>query len=212
MKAVKSRVFPALAVVAVMIAVIWFAWDRAFEATIREARGTPGLSGGWKTMTEPARDGTAAEATAEQVAIRSPVRLRSAEPAVNVTSNAVEITSPPAAAKTGKEPLQDPMARVALAFVGADPEAEAYWLEAINDPSLPGHERSDLIEDLNEDGLSDPKQPTLEDLPLILNRLLLIQELAPNAMDQVNLDAFAEAYKDLLNLADVALGGGQPVR
>jgi hypothetical protein len=40
----------------------------------------------------------------------------------------------------------------------------------------------------------------------------LIQELAPDAMDQVNLDAFTEAFKDLLNLADVALGGGQPVR
>jgi len=118
----------------------------------------------------------------------------------------------PAAPKAGKEPPQDPIARVALAFVGADPEAEAYWCEAINDPGLSGHERSDLIEDLNEDGLSDPKRPTLEDLPVILNRLRLIQELAPDAMDQVNLDAFAEAYKDLLNLADVALGGGQFVR
>jgi hypothetical protein len=121
-------------------------------------------------------------------------------------------TAVPAAPKAGKEPLQDPVARVALSFVGADPEAEAYWCEAINDPGLSGHERSDLIEDLNEDGLSDPKRPTLDDLPVILNRLRLIQELAPNAMDQVNLDAFAEAYKDLLNLADVALGGGQPVR
>jgi len=118
----------------------------------------------------------------------------------------------PAAPKAGKEPPRDPVARVALAFVGADPEAEAYWCEAINDPSLTGHERSDLIEDLNEDGLSDPKRPTLDDLPVILNRLRLIQELAPDAMDRVNLDAFAEAYKDLLNLADVALGGGQPVR
>ena len=130
------------------------------------------------------------------------------------TNNPISLAKPALAAapRKAKEPPQDPVARVALAFVGADPEAEAYWCEAINDPTLPAPERSDLIEDLNEDGLSDPKRPTLDDLPLILNRLRLIQVLAPEAMDQVNFDAFAEAYKDLLNLADAALGGGQPVR
>jgi hypothetical protein len=39
-----------------------------------------------------------------------------------------------------------------------------------------------------------------------LNRIQLIEELAPDSMDQVNADAFAEAYKDLVNLAS-----GQPV-
>lgn len=103
------------------------------------------------------------------------------------------------------------MARAALSFVGADPGAEAYWMEAINDAQLSADERQNLIEDLNEDGLSDPKHPTEEDLPLILNRLALIEDLAPDAMDKVNLDAFAEAYKDLVNLAEVAMGGGKPV-
>jgi len=112
----------------------------------------------------------------------------------------------------GKPPPQDEMARVALSFVGADPEAEEYWIGAINDPKLSGHERQDLIEDLNEDGLSDPHHPSPQDLPLILNRLLLIEALAPQAMDQVNADAFQEAYKDLVNLADLAMGGGEPVR
>jgi hypothetical protein len=111
-----------------------------------------------------------------------------------------------------KQLLQDPVARIALAWVGLDPGAEAYWYAAINDPDLPANERQDLIEDLNEDGLSDPKHPTLEDLPLIVNRLSLIEEAGPNAMDQVNADAFQEAYKDLLNLANVAMGGGEPVR
>jgi len=111
-----------------------------------------------------------------------------------------------------KEPLQDPLARVALASVGADAWAEAYWYGAINDPSLPANERQDLIEDLNEDGLSDPKQPTADDLPLIVSRLRIIEEVGPYAMDKVNADAFQEAYKDLVNLANVALGGGQPVR
>ena len=111
-----------------------------------------------------------------------------------------------------KEPLQDPMAREALAFVGADEWAEAYWYEAINDPSLPANERQDLIEDLNEDGLSDPRHPTEDDLPLILSRLLIIEEVAWDAMDEVNADAFQEAYKDLVNLADLAMGGGNAVR
>jgi len=108
--------------------------------------------------------------------------------------------------------MTDRLARQALTFVGLDPEAEEYWIGAINDPRLPAEERQNLIEDLNEDGLPDPKHPTPDDLPLILNRLLLIEELAPNAMDQVSFDAFLEAYKDLLNLAELAQGRGEPVR
>src|SRR6185436_15067072 len=43
------------------------------------------------------------------------------------------------APKPGKQPrqLQDPLARVAMSLVGADPDAEAYWLEAIYDSNLP---------------------------------------------------------------------------
>jgi hypothetical protein len=93
-----------------------------------------------------------------------------------------------------------------LSLVGVDPDAEAYWVDAINDPNLPAEERKDLIEDLNEDGLSDPHHPGPEDMPVIANRLLLIEELAPYAMDRVNSDAFAEAHKDLLGL----LNGQEP--
>lgn len=112
----------------------------------------------------------------------------------------------------GKDPITDPIARAALFFVGTDPVAETYWNLAINDPGLSATERQDLIEDLNEDGISDPRYPGPEDLPLIMARLDLIEALAPDAMDEVNADAFAEAYEDLLNLALVALGGGEPVR
>jgi hypothetical protein len=115
------------------------------------------------------------------------------------------------AARPAKE-LQDPFARIALSFVGVDPEAEDYWFAAINDLSLPANERQDLIEDLNEEGLPDPQHPTIDDLPLIFNRLALIETIAPDAADQVNFDAFNEAYKDLLNLAELAMGGGEPVR
>jgi hypothetical protein len=116
-----------------------------------------------------------------------------------------------ASAAPGK-PITDPDAREALGWVGIDPVAENYWEDAINDLSLPPTERQDLIEDLNEDGLSDPKHPGPEDLPVILNRIRLIEELAPYSADQVNDDAFAEAYKDLQNLALLASGrGGGPV-
>jgi hypothetical protein len=109
--------------------------------------------------------------------------------------------SPPVAqGQQSKGEIQDPLARVALGLVGIDPDAEDYWLDAINDSSLSAHERQDLIEDLNEDGLSDPRRPGMEDLPLIVRRLQLIEEVAPYAMDQVNADAFQEAYKDLVNL------------
>ncbi|HWH68249.1 MAG TPA: hypothetical protein VNT26_02650 [Candidatus Sulfotelmatobacter sp.] len=120
--------------------------------------------------------------------------------------------APTSAPKQGKDPIKDPRAREALAWVGLDEEAEAYWAEAINDPHLSAQERQDLIEDLNEDGISDPKHPTLADLPMILNRLELIEMLGPQAMDKVNADAFMEAYKDLINLAYVAMGTGEPVR
>ena len=73
-----------------------------------------------------------------------------------------------------KAPPQDPLAREALVLVGLDPEAEAVWVDAINNPDLPPKERQDLIEDLNEEGFADPKNLTPDDLPLILNRLELI--------------------------------------
>jgi hypothetical protein len=100
----------------------------------------------------------------------------------------------------------DPLARVALQGVGADPDATAYWMAAINDPRLPREERKDLIEDLNEDGFTDKKRPTMEDLPLVEARIELIELLAPQAMDDVNARAFQEAYKDLLQIRSKLTG------
>ena len=62
------------------------------------------------------------------------------------------------------------------------------------------------------DGLTDPKHPAEDDLPLIISRLMIIEEVGPDTMDAVNAEAFQEAYKDLVNLAAVAMGGGEPVR
>ena len=88
--------------------------------------------------------------------------------------------------------------RVALSFVGADADAEEVWLWAINDPNLSANARKNLIEDLNEDGFPDPKNPTEDDLPLIESRIELIEEVAGDAMDEDNYAAFLEAYKDLV--------------
>ena len=93
-----------------------------------------------------------------------------------------------------------PLARQALTLVGSDADAEDVWVTAINDPGMPAESRKDLIEDLNEEGFDDPTHLTRDDLPLIVNRLQLIEELAPQAMDDVNAAAFAEAYKDLLHM------------
>lgn len=107
---------------------------------------------------------------------------------------------PPADAQPNESLVPEPVARQALSFVGADPLAEAAWAAAINDPSIAAEQRKDLIEDLNQDGFEDPRHLTPDDLPLIVSRLALIEELAPDSMDEVNAAAFAEAYKDLVNM------------
>ena len=101
--------------------------------------------------------------------------------------------------KPPKAALQDPDARLALSLVGVDAEAEQYWMTAIFNPNLPEEERADLMEDLNEEGLADPKHPTPEDLILIANRLGPIEDAMQGA-DPFMQEHLAEAYKDLLNL------------
>jgi hypothetical protein len=113
------------------------------------------------------------------------------------------------AAKTNAEKVvQDPLSRVALSLVGVDPEAETYWFAAIMNPNLPTSERQDLVDDLNEEGLPDPKNPTVDDLPLLLNRLDILEELVPWIDGNFE---WEEPRDDLLNLIARALGGGKPV-
>lgn len=156
----------------------------------------------------PAKSQIAADAVTKVILPRQPAGQITNQP----NGNPADPGQTPAANPASKESPKDPIAREALTLVGLDPEAEAYWFEAINDMSLPPNERQDLIEDLNEEGLPDPKHPTLDDLPLILSRLELIEAIGPDAADEVNADAFDEAYKDLLNLAELAMGGGEPVK
>jgi hypothetical protein len=96
------------------------------------------------------------------------------------------------------------LARAALSQVGTDPMAEVAWAATIDDPAVPADDRRALIEDLNQDGFSDPDHVTSADLPLITNRLAMIEDMGPVAMDAVNAAAFAEAYKNLLDMYDQA--------
>jgi hypothetical protein len=111
--------------------------------------------------------------------------------------------------KSKKKIFQDPLAREALALVGVDPEAEKYWYDAVHDESLPKSERQDLIDDLNETGLPDPKHPTADDLPVISNRLEALEAIAPTLPPGID---WQECRDDLLNLIEVANGGGKPVQ
>ena len=97
---------------------------------------------------------------------------------------------------------REPLARLALDYVGVDPQANEFYQKAINDLSLSQSHRKNLIEDLNQDGFADRKNLTERDLPLIQNRLALIEQLAPSAADQANAAAFKEAYKDLLKMRE----------
>lgn len=94
---------------------------------------------------------------------------------------------------------KEPLARLALTYVGADQQANEFYQRAINDPVMTPNHRKNLIEDLNEDGLNF-KNLTQQDLPLIKSRLALIDQLAPNALDKANAAAFQEARKDLVNM------------
>jgi hypothetical protein len=100
---------------------------------------------------------------------------------------------------------KEPLARLALNFVGSDAHANQFYQSAINDMTLTPSHRKNLIEDLNQDGFTDKKNLTARDLPLIENRIALIEQLAPGATDPANVAAFKEAYKDLVNMRNRVL-------
>jgi hypothetical protein len=91
----------------------------------------------------------------------------------------------PIAAQTYQDPrltdpaAREPLARLALSFVGVDAGANEFYEKTINDNSLTKNHRRNLIEDLNEDGFTDPKNVSERELPLIQNRLALIGNSHP---------------------------------
>lgn len=189
----------AIAVIGIVIAVIAIGNHKA-ETTVASNPVSPRPSAPAPIISETPPPPEAP--TMDVVPLKAEPKKAQVQPATQKKQIANQNGQP----KKAKPPIQDPDARDALSLVGADPDAEQYWVSAINNPNLPPEERKNLIEDLNEDGLSDPHDPGPQDMPLILSRIQLIEDLAPDSMDQVNADAFAEAYKDLVNLAS-----GQPV-
>ncbi len=96
--------------------------------------------------------------------------------------------------------LVAPDGRLALPFVGTDPVADAVWLDAIDDPTVPADERKALITDLAAAGLPDPGHVTDDDVPTILSRLALIEQIAPDALDPATAAALDQAHADLERL------------
>ena len=169
--------------------------ERGADVKAARSQGRPVAA---PAMRLPPQEGPAPEAPGPSVA--DTPQTPSAKTPDRANPDKRPPASQPARPGTGKPPARNPEARDALSRVGFDPAAEAVWLRAINDPNLPSEERKDLIEDLNEDGFPDPRNLTEADLPLILSRIALIEDLGPGAMDEVNDAAFREAYKDLVNM------------
>jgi hypothetical protein len=100
---------------------------------------------------------------------------------------------------------REPLARVALTYVGASEQAGQLWHAAINDPTLKPAQRRELVLDLDQDGLQNDKTPTPADLPIVANRLALTQAYLQQDYvrnDSVLNKAFLEANKDLLKLLE----------
>jgi hypothetical protein len=132
-----------------------------------------------------------------------PVSLRYLQQTMGAQSVALasQLWQDPRIAPDQKEPL----ARVALAYVGTDAKADQLYQTAINDQNLSADARRNLIEDLNQDGFPNTKNLTADDLALILARIAMIEQIGPNAMDAANARAFKEAYKDLTKMRDTIL-------
>jgi hypothetical protein len=97
--------------------------------------------------------------------------------------------------------------------VGANAQAAQLWHTAIVDPALQPDQKRELVEDLNQDGLSNKKTPTPEDLGIIANRYALTQAYLQQDYvqnDKVLNAAFREADKDLRNLLQRAAAAANP--
>lgn len=108
--------------------------------------------------------------------------------------------------------VKEPLVRSALAFVGANDQALQVFGQAVRDPALAGEPIRNLVEDLNQDGIRNEKKPTPEDLKLIANRYALTQRYLQQDFvqgNQVLLEAFREADKDLRNMLQRAAAQAQ---
>ncbi len=111
---------------------------------------------------------------------------------------------------------KESLARVALAYVGADEQAGELFHAVVLDQTLKPDQTRNLVEDLNQDGLANRRAPTTEDLKIIAKRYELTQAYLRQdyVINNKTLNAaFTEADKDLFNLLQRALpANGTPVK
>ncbi|MEK7951516.1 hypothetical protein [Luteolibacter soli] len=142
--------------------------------------------------------------------------------AVNYLRQAMGEKSLALAARTYQDPrltepgAKEPLARLALSYVGANPQALELYHTALLDPSITPDQKHDLVEDLNQDGIIDRKNPTPDDLQVIAKRYELTQAYLqePYVQGDKTLNAaFHEADKDLRNMLDrAAAAAATPAR
>ncbi len=94
---------------------------------------------------------------------------------------------------------KEALGRIALAFAGADAQANELYHTAISDPAISVDDRKNLLEDLNEVGYENLKNPTEKDLKLMADRLELIKKYREGSDPKVA-ESFDEAEKDLRNM------------
>ncbi len=109
---------------------------------------------------------------------------------------------------------KESLARVALAYVGANEQAGELFHAAVLDPTLKPDQHRNLIEDLNQDGLANRRAPTADDLKIIARRYEITQAYLQQdyVINNKTLNAaFREADKDLGNLLQrAAANAGSP--
>jgi hypothetical protein len=95
---------------------------------------------------------------------------------------------------------KEALGRLALSYVGADDSALELFHQAAFDPQLKPDQRRELVEDLNQDGLTQRKNPSAETLQIIAKRYALTQTYLQQDYvknDKTLFAAFQEANKDL---------------
>jgi len=98
--------------------------------------------------------------------------------------------------------ISEALATEALAFVGTNADANSVWETAIDDATLSAEARRKLIAGLTTEGFVNPSSITAADLPLITARMNLIEQLAPDSLDESNEAAFEAAYDRLQEMYD----------
>ncbi len=169
------------------------AGDQAPPATTESTENgviLPAVSAGWSNLTNRAQasaaffPGSSSLTDTQQVAAAEEVVQAEADPNLSTMgARAKEL-----------------MAQVALASVGVDPDADQYWVAAVNDPNVSAAERRALILELNQAGFPDPRRPSTDDLPLIASRIALLEQIGAAPIDSANASAFDEVYRDLLGM------------